>query len=93
MTTQEELEIVPYPSNHQVQDILDEMGMIDENGYCPHTVEEIFRAGIEWLAEQGVSYQTTILENYDGLLITDMEVPSDKFNKGDKVIVQIRKYD
>ena len=35
-------------SNHQVQDILDDMGMIDENGNCPYTAEEIFRAGIEY---------------------------------------------
>ena len=35
--------------NNKVQDILDEMGMIDENGYCPYTAEEIFTAGIEWV--------------------------------------------
>lgn len=35
-------------SNHQVQDILDDMGMIDENGNCPYTVEEIFKAGVEY---------------------------------------------
>lgn len=34
--------------NHQIQDILDNMGMIDENGNCPYTVEEIFRAGMEY---------------------------------------------
>ena len=35
-------------SNHQVQDILDDMGMIDENGNCPYTAEEIFKAGVEY---------------------------------------------
>jgi hypothetical protein len=34
--------------NNKIQDILDEMGMIDENGYCPYTAEEIFTAGVEW---------------------------------------------
>ncbi len=34
--------------NNQVQSILEDMGMIDENGQCPHTVEEIFKAGVEW---------------------------------------------
>ena len=35
-------------SNHQVQDILDDMGMIDENGNCPYTAEEIFKASVEY---------------------------------------------
>jgi hypothetical protein len=35
-------------SNHQVQDILSDMGMIDDNGTCPYTAEEIFKAGIEY---------------------------------------------
>jgi len=34
------------PSKNQIQDILDELGMIDENGYCPHTAEEIFQEGM-----------------------------------------------
>lgn len=44
--------ITPGLSNNRVQDILDEMGMIDENGYCPYTAEEIFRAGVEWKEQQ-----------------------------------------
>ena len=35
-------------SNHEVQDILEDMNMIDDNGNCPYTAEEIFRAGIEY---------------------------------------------
>lgn len=34
-------------SNHQVQDILEELGMI-ENGNCHYTAEEIFKAGMEY---------------------------------------------
>ena len=34
--------------NHQTQDILEDMGMLDENGNCPYTAEEIFKAGMEY---------------------------------------------
>jgi len=33
--------------NNQVQDILEELGMI-ENGSCPYTAEELFKAGMEY---------------------------------------------
>ena len=35
-------------SNHQVQDVLEKMGMIDDNGRCPYTAEEIFKGGMEF---------------------------------------------
>ena len=35
-------------SNHEVQDILEDMNMIDNNGNCPYTAEEIFNAGVEY---------------------------------------------
>lgn len=47
-------------SNHQVQDILDDMGMIDENGNCPYTAEEIFKAGVEYAEKK-------IIERYGRL--------------------------
>lgn len=34
--------------NNQTQDILEDMGMLDENGNCPYTAEEIFKAGMEY---------------------------------------------
>ena len=34
--------------NNQTQDILYDMGMLDENGNCPYTTEEIFKAGMEY---------------------------------------------
>lgn len=37
-------------SNHQVQDILEELGMIDDNGNCPYTAEEIFKSALEYSA-------------------------------------------
>ena len=37
--------------NNQIQDILQELGMVDENGNCPYTCEEIFKAGIEYALE------------------------------------------
>ena len=33
--------------NSQTQDILEDMGMLDENGRCLYTAEEIFKAGME----------------------------------------------
>ena len=44
---------------------------------------------IAWLENQGEIHEATVLENYDGALIE--EIYLDKFKKGDKVIVQIRK--
>ena len=35
-------------SNHEVQDILEDMDMIDDNGICRYTTEEIFKAGVEY---------------------------------------------
>lgn len=34
--------------NSQVQDILEDMDMLDDNGNYPYTAEEIFKAGIEY---------------------------------------------
>ena len=34
--------------NNQTQDILEDMDMLDENGRCPYTAEEIFKAGMEY---------------------------------------------
>ena len=36
-------------SNHEVQDILEDMNMIDDNGNCPYTAEEIFKAVLNML--------------------------------------------
>ena len=35
-------------SNHEAQDILEDMNMLDDNGICPYTAEEIFKAGAEY---------------------------------------------
>lgn len=40
-------------SNCQVQDILEELGML-ENGNCPYTAEEIFKAGMEYAVDKGL---------------------------------------
>ena len=54
-------------SNHQVQDILDDMGMIDENGNCPYTAEEIFKAGIEYAVSKAYEdgYKTAVENIWD----------------------------
>lgn len=43
-------------SNHEVQDILDDMNMIDDNGNCPYTAEEIFNAGIEYAFKVSINW-------------------------------------
>ena len=43
-------------SNHQVQDILEELGMLDENGNCNYTAEELFEAGIEYAIEKAAVF-------------------------------------
>lgn len=38
-------------SNHQIQDILEELGML-EDGNCPYTAEELFREGAEYAIDK-----------------------------------------
>ena len=59
--------------------------------WCTDDIVNAFKAGAKWMAEQGEIHETTVLENYDGLLIEDMSVSQDIFKKSDNVIVQIRK--
>lgn len=46
-------------SNHEVQDILEDMNMIDDNGNCPYTAEEIFKAGIEYALDNLIKKDDT----------------------------------
>lgn len=48
MTREEENMLSRNLSNNQIQDILDDLGMIDDNGCCPYTAEEIFKAGVNY---------------------------------------------
>lgn len=43
-------------SNHEVQDILDDMNMLDDDGYCPYTSEEIFKAGVEYAFKVSINW-------------------------------------
>ena len=73
--------------NNQVDDMLEELGMITEDGNCPYTVSEIFKEGIyyafnsmnRWLKEKinsgnlPISYGK-VFENYVsemGVLLED----------------------
>ncbi len=49
-------------SNHKIQDILDDLGMIDENGNCPYTAEEIFGAAVEYAFKISLNW---LKENMD----------------------------
>jgi hypothetical protein len=42
--------------NNQTQNILEDMGMLDENGNCPYTAEEIFKAGMEYAIDISVKW-------------------------------------
>lgn len=57
-------------------------------------VEAAFKAGAEWMAGQGVSWED-IMTYYDGFLLYGKDerafTMEEDFNEGDKVIVQIRK--
>lgn len=60
--------------NNQVQDILEEIGMLDENGQCPYTVEEIFKSGMEYAIQMSeewwqdnFSYTDEICEKYNNI--------------------------
>lgn len=38
-------------SRHQIEDILYSRDIIDENGQCPYTVDEIFQEALEYVQE------------------------------------------
>ena len=48
MTKEEEILLSRNLSNNQIQDILENLDMIDDNGHCPYTAEEIFKAGVKY---------------------------------------------
>ena len=70
---------------YEVQDILEDMNMIDNNGNCPYTAEEIFKAVVEyafnisliWLKDNMdlehdyPSSNEELIENFKKLLLTD----------------------
>ena len=66
--------------NNEVQDILDEMGMIDENGNCPYTAEEIFKAGVEWTIEKNGWHTVDEKPPVDERGISDIYIVIDKHN-------------
>ena len=56
------------PSKNQIQDILDDLGMLDENGYCPHTAEEIFQEGMIYV----LNNRKQIDEHFYNLALKDV---------------------
>ena len=67
-----------------------------ECGYSPQEVSDAFKAGAEWMARQGETFDGIVRE--DGFVDFDdygssMMIPSKTscFNNGEEVIVQIRK--
>ena len=66
--------------NNQIQDILDDMGMLDENGNCPYTAEEIFRTGIEYAISASKKW-----------LIDNIDLEHDYPNSKEELINDFRK--
>lgn len=60
------------------------------NGY---SLMDAFEAGAEWMSNQGISIDASVVKYDDGLGLdmADEDFLSGKFINGDKVIVQIRK--
>lgn len=56
-------------------------------------IYDAFKAGAEWMAEQGVSYQDIISANKTIPVLSMKDVSDMGLDYGDKVIVQIRKRD
>lgn len=56
-------------------------------------IRSAFKAGAEWMAEQGVSIDANVIKYDDGLglVMSEEDVLSGNFKLNDKVIVQIRK--
>ena len=50
-------------SNHQIQDILEELGML-EDGNCPYTAEELFREGAEYAINKVLLWLDENIDNY-----------------------------
>lgn len=50
------MEILSELGNNQIQDILENIGMLDENSNCPYTVEEIFREGMEYAVNSSIKW-------------------------------------
>ncbi|MBO4924459.1 MAG: hypothetical protein J5382_10115 [Bacteroidales bacterium] len=67
---------------------------IKDCGYCPQDVYDAFKAGVEWMAGQGVTVDGIITKVGCKLDVetTEYIIPEEsEFERGDKVIVQIRK--
>ena len=78
-------------SYNQIQDILYELGMLDEDGNCPYTAEELFKAGVEWMAEQGETAEVGYWNQRGLSLLLDKPLEKLGYKEGDRVAVQIRK--
>lgn len=52
---------------------------------------EAFKAGAEWLASQGYSFNSVVYGKEGECLAGGHSVPEGYFEKGDEIVVQIRK--
>lgn len=70
------------------------MEVLEHENIFEETHNKIFKAGVEWMAGQGVSWEDK-MTYYDGFLIYGQDerayTMGGDFNDGDEVVVQIRK--
>ena len=68
-----------------------------EDVYTKEQLIEMFKAGAEWMAGQGETFESVVLKDAGGypyippIEMYDYENEKAKYNPGDKVIVQIRR--
>jgi len=60
-------------SNHQLQNILEDMDMLDDNGNCPYTAEEILKAGMEYAVNKNCewlrnNWRKYVYKDIDGII-------------------------
>lgn len=79
------------PSN--LDEAANKFAVLYDQGTCDGIAQECFKAGAEWMAEQGVSYQDIILADKTILVLPMKDVSDMGLDYSDKVIVQIRKRD
>lgn len=87
---EKELSQPSLPSN--LDEAAEKFAHFYDNGTCDGVAQECFKAGAEWMAGQGQTFETIMQEDdVDELVPTCPDMYNYGYSCGDKVIVQIRK--
>lgn len=86
---------LPFNLDEAAQKVEDYYDVGEEHGYlyCHRgDIKDAFKAGAEWMAEQGYAFETTMQEDdLNELVPTCPDMHNHGYSCGDKVIIQIRK--